>query len=587
MRGRRSGLAAIAFLPFLVAALLASAARAGDTLQRRIEGIEVVASSPWPEELSRGYAPFFVELLNREDRPHRVEVRGGSGGMGVRAEARKTVDLGPGERARFDLLSPTFFTGYNPGCSIAVRVDGGRDNWIGAVLKPSSGIADVRFVLFVARDPAAPGDPEKWGSDLSTRSVAIRATVPRASPRGDVTVAATTFDQLPRRYEGYASLDAVIIDTTHGLPPSEALDPLLAWARLGGRLAFRGTRAEEEVKKVADLAPWIEARFLRREWRGIRGYSFGHGLLVVGGDGAPFVTEAEMEAIRETLDEETDWVSGSPRSNRVRPRIPGVGDIPYRALAAVLVLFAFAIGPLNFWLVHRARRPILLLVTIPALALGASAILVGYAVFQQGLDVKVATVTATVLDQRTHRAATAEVRAIYAGLAPGPGLRPGPGASCYPEQVEPFGGSSREYVLDFDEGLLLEGDFLPVRRPETQVLLTDRVSRLRLGVREEAGALTVENGLDATIETLLVRDGQGRPWRLPGKLERGATARLVGGWTDPVEADGWRSIQPGALWPGAYLARLGSSPFADRFGVEVRELEGRHEVLGILDEGGR
>ena len=66
---------------------------------------------------------------------------------------------------------------------------------------------------------------------------------------------------------------------------------------------------------------------------------------------------------------------GGSRSSRVQPSIPELGQIPYRVFALLLLVFATAIGPVNFLWVARSRKPVRLLLTIPAIALATSLLL--------------------------------------------------------------------------------------------------------------------------------------------------------------------------------------------------------------------
>ena len=128
---------------------------------------------------------------------------------------------------------------------------------------------------------------------------------------------------------------------------------------------------------------------------------------------------------------------------------------------------------------------------------------------------------------------------------------------------------------------MLAGEFLPARQPVDQVILGDRAARLRLAIERDGDSLRVENGLDATVTALEVRDPDGEFWELGGSLAPGKSAMLVRGeWTIDT---GLRDGEPA---PATYVARLVSNPFADDCGIDTNELQGSHRVYGILDPDG-
>jgi hypothetical protein len=254
-----------------------------------------------------------------------------------------------------------------------------------------------------------------------------------------------------------------------------------------------------------------------------------------------------------------------------------------KAFMALLFLFSLVIGPVNRIVLKRMGRPNLQLVTIPAIALAFSGALLAYGIFHQGVDIKTASHTLSVLDQRTHRVSTVENRAIFVGLSPGRGLRPESGTAVFPVDLDD---RSERYAVDFDEGLLLKGTYLPVRDPRRQLILSERAARGRLAVELAEGELRVRNAFDVTIEELYVRDDAGVWFQSDGFLEPGdddvleeyeGVGELPGAFGHALSMlDGRR------LPPSSFLAIVSASSFADDCTLELNELAGRHAVVGIL-----
>jgi hypothetical protein len=139
----------------------------------------------------------------------------------------------------------------------------------------------------------------------------------------------------------------------------------------------------------------------------------------------------------------------------------------------------------------------------------------------------------------------------------------------------------------------LTGDYLPVRRPFVQALLTDQVTRLRLEVERGADAVEVSNALGGTVESLLLRDSAGDYFELSAPLAAGESQDLVA-VKRLTTVDEWRPVlvrfwSEGAttdqeLPPGSYLARADARELRDDCGIVVNELSGEHFIMGLFDE---
>jgi len=443
--------------------------------------------------------------------------------------------------------------------------------------------------VFTGRAYAA-GAAETWQNDLASH--------------GDFVVHANDFQRMSFLYEAYTSLDCVLVDTSAGLPVGERLDALLAWVRLGGTAIFFGKQRELLLEKQADWAAWTSGRFRLtpddegQARRGVRSWLVGQGRLILLDDSEPFSTSRGRALINEFVhdgDRSLDWVP-SPDGSRV-PAETGKGffaKLPLRTLTALLVLFALVVGPVNFITVRRLKKPMLLLLTVPGIALLASGGLLAFGVFHQGLDVKSVSSSWTLLDQRADQSSSAEARTFFAGSTPGTGLRLGSGTSCYSEDLQAHWGRrpSSGHRMDYTEGTLLSGAFLPVRTPVREIFLVDRTARQKLVVKEESDCVVVENALSTTIRHLVLRDSRGRWFLHEGQLESGSTIRL-----EPSSEAEDDALMQGALWriwrfrssqvlpPGTYFAKTDAPPFLDDCGIEMREIAGTHVLVGVLDIG--
>jgi len=580
----------------LLAPLLALPALAGPAAQQDVADfndlhLRATVISPWPANLSEGYMPLFVELENDSARERVVEIEARARSWGdVEHLVTRVVRVGPGERFRRELTLPAFGLDGG-GYGVLFRTGGER-----RFAYPSGGIyggaADVDPILLLRNE-----DPPQAVVDGWTQAVARREHDRGGNKTYDVSLAVVPPAEAARRYDAYTSLHAVVVDT-HDVEASQVPEAVVTWARLGGTLAFLGPNAERVAGDVPGLAGWMEARF-QLDPEELEGTVFtcGHGLLVVGEE-REFLGARDVGTLQRAMDRNPSYAPGSynqPSFLRDLP-IPGLKDVPYRFFILFLFGFAVLIGPVNFLLVKSTGRPAWLLLTIPMIALLTSASILAYGVFYQGIELKEAEETYTLLDQREHLADTIEVRCFFAGLAPTDGLRPGPATACLPFRYD-RGESDSLFLLDDRQGTVLSGEFLPVRREGSQVVLSERAARGRLALeRMSAEVLRCENGLGAPIEALAVRgaDGWTYAWEKaedeapipPGgsvelvRAELSLTDRITAWMPKPIE--GRDLTWSDGLPHSTYVARVSANPFADDAGLVPEVSVGQHVVLGVL-----
>lgn len=599
--------------------------------------IQVDVGTAWPENLSRGYFPIRVELENGDGRAHRVTLVAEVDTDGPGNRLTRSVELAPGEGTTFDLLAPAFgggagpfgFVGWFGGTEtymVRVVVDGKGESYVGSVGSFGSVGHALHPVLVLASATPTEGALAAWTEWLDRNVV---TTPVGGTPVPDVSVAAQLSSSAPAQYAAYTSLDLVVLEADGGERPTTAvLDALAAYARLGGVVAIVGRDARNLVEETPALEAWTEERFFL-DGGEFETYAVGFGLLALE-DGDVLEDGRRFRELRGLFeDHPKPTIALQDSGTRWVPEIPGFGELPYRSLTLALVLFAILIGPVNFLVLKAGGRQVLLLVTIPAIALVATLGVLGYGLLHAGLDVKSASFSLSVLDQREHRAATLELRSFYAGLTPGPGLAPEAGTSLHPQVLDVM--TRRSLGFRSEEGLL-RGDYLPVRWPAQQTILGERAARGRLQLAREGAALRAENGLGAALELLYVRDGAGREHVAPDGVAAGATAELesaVDLWLadyDATATGAAATVIPGAatprnrltrlfqvlgtdsgaqyfygglelqaaekrtlvellrehLPPGSYAALVTDPILCDPLGLEARELVGRHWVIGIL-----
>ena len=571
-----------------------------------VEGVLCDVTYNWPQRLMRGYFPLQIRLVNTNDRALSValELEPVWGSDGI---VRRNVALPAGGVAELELLLRARAHGAN-GYSVIVGVAGEevrlRNNGPGR----GRGGA-LRSILSVTQRSPEPGWKEAqtadWEAILAAESSTYHSWQPDLSPR--------TFDQLSGNWQAYTSIDSVILDLSEGSPEPAQFAALVAWCRTGGKLVVLGL-SPEELDRVPALASQSGPRFEQLpedfktfEAAGLVSYRLGFGVLILerqpSAPGEAFVAQegsaAPVAYIADRAVFLPAWTRPSfgrvSRQSWVQGTLDAFSGLPVRSLMVLMVLFALLMGPVNFLWIRKRKQPMLLLVTVPGIAVVTSVLLLLYGIFSQGLDIKSITKSWAVLDQRTQVATSAEVREVFAGSAPSGGMRPEPTTCVFPE-ARYWSGSFRSefrFVADQTDGLLLSGDYFPVRQPFSQMILSDRPTRLRLDVNDTNGSIAISNALGAGIQSLLLRASNGDYHYLKQPLGEGANTTLQPGGQSAKLAEWktdlnwiWGGGGSSGLAPGSYIAQLTAAPLQDDCEIEVNEIDGRHILLGILDNGG-
>ena len=195
--------------------------------------------------------------------------------------------------------------------------------------------------------------------------------------------------------------------------------------------------------------------------------------------------------------------------------IPGVGVAPVGAFQLLISLFVVAIGPLNYWLLSRANKLPLLLVTVPAAAAGITLLLFAYGFLMDGFGTKVRARSLTTLDQQAGEAATWTRLSYYAGMAPEEGLAFDDQTVVYPIRSASSGyetttrNDRRLLVWDADRQRLTRG-WLASRTPAQYLTITSRATARHIDIAPRGDAVEVTNRLGVGIVVLAIEDHQGK-----------------------------------------------------------------------------
>ncbi len=204
--------------------------------------------------------------------------------------------------------------------------------------------------------------------------------------------------------------------------------------------------------------------------------------------------------------------------------IPGVGLVPVTNFQILITLFVVVIGPVNYYLLRRWGKLNLTVLTVPTGALFLTAALLLYALFSDGLSVRLRARSMTRIDQTIGEATCWSRLSYYAGLAPAGGLVFSGDTAVVPLEVQPVAGIEGGPRRSVDwtrtdrsksnsplEQHLSEG-WLNSRTPTQMITARIRKSAARLEIQPATSSgqpPLVKNHLGTDIVRLVLTDNDG------------------------------------------------------------------------------
>ena len=237
--------------------------------------------------------------------------------------------------------------------------------------------------------------------------------------------------------------------------------------------------------------------------------------------------------------------------------------VPLTTLCVIMVFFVLLIGPVNFLVLKRYHKELWSLVTIPVLSLIFSGTVILSVLFTEGFYSKGKASVETFIDQRTGLTASRGSFAIYAPIA----------SSTFQFDADDLlyfhdPGTIRGEVKDkyiFSSGLL-----------RSRMSFSYAVSRAgsrseKIAVSEKNGSIEIVNGLGVPLTKCLLKNSEGKLFRLQAPLAPGARAALKPSTPLPEERVPSKNC---------YTAQV-SKPFFITCGATPDKYEYKETIKGI------
>jgi len=518
-----------------------------------------------------GFGFVLVAAENRDDTAHRVVVDLASRSWGSSSIAvHRELLLGPRELGRCFLPLPT--TSDN-GMQLDLEVDGTA--YPGSI--SGSNTHGATGLLVATRS-----DAEPWGLTV------MQAIQRVGKPPAEVVPAAP--EDLPADWRLFTGFCAVVVDGRTRLP-DDVQDALVRYVRSGGTIVIGS------VDRLP--AGELRQRCVATDSGGIARCGLGQFVVVA--------TDGDTTALRERLAAlpqagSTGWPA--PQALLQEQFVPGLGEAPVLVFLVVILLFAFVVGPLNFLLLRRWRRPLLVLVTVPLCGIGTTLAMLGYGLVHDGLGVRGVVRSWTLLDQDRHEATSLAARTLFAGLSPDLLTIAPDGFVLAPRTTFRDDRSSPDRWQFDPVANVLDGGVLPSRASTPLLSARQGIARQRLRARTAGDRLELLlDGGVVPIGEVLLHDADGRMWLgeapflLPATdaAARAALDRWLGAAGVLVTRTQGSGSEVSSVHPfvasllggrelprGSYAASVAEAPWLDEHGLHVAYDQIQHFVVGRL-----
>ncbi len=275
-----------------------------------------------------------------------------------------------------------------------------------------------------------------------------------------------------------------------------------------------------------------------------------------------------------------------------------IETVSARWLMLIIYLFAFLIGPVNVFVLHRLGRRILVFVTVPVASFICCVFIYGYYVIFESSTLLGKRNALILLDERDNRAITLANYSIYSARRRSEGFRFDMQTEVFPVNRNDYRSNDSGKCIVLDEDQHLREGWIKPKIPRYMHLRSIQTRRERLSLTARNGSLEMMNGLGADIEEVVFMTSGGRVFRST-QVRAGATSVMeeVKGITagssslPETVSRGWFNIfdhikvSPYSyLKPGTYVARLSRSPFLRQAIDEEAAMTETACLIGILKE---
>lgn len=329
----------------------------------------------------------------------------------------------------------------------------------------------------------------------------------------------------PEDWRGWSSLrEFVLTEEDWTAMPTPVRRAMLEWIALGGRAIF--LTADTDGERLDRLG--LPAR------RADGHRSVGAGEIIPLADSAILAPSADdpfADEFAGVIERPTEWLNLSWSGDGLG-RSAGFGerDLPVAAILVFLGLLATIAGPVNILLFAGRGRPSRIFWTTPAIALVATAFLLGLMFFRDGIGGAGVRRTLVLLDPDRNTMAVLQEQFSRTGILLGRSFPIREPSWMLPQPTD--SGSISTIGMSRSAGSFVEidderrtGDWFSSRSDQAFTLQAVRPGRGRIELLGPPDAPEVLSSLDVPLARLFFLDDEGRWWKT-GPLDAGERRRL-------------------------------------------------------------
>lgn len=402
-------------------------------------------------------------------------------------------------------------------------------------------------------------------------------------------------DQLDSRWLFYSRFDALVFYADSLAKMSNEIRAgIFDYIRAGGRMLVLGDFQPPEDFKPGRLNNIAGVS-------SFKGFTSGFGKLIcVAADTLTTVATASGNPFPDLVDEPLGRVSG--RSTfPLRFHDTELANVSVQWLMIVIYAFAFLIGPVNVYVLHKIGRKIWVFWTVPlASAVCCFFIFTYYWIFESS-QLLVKKQALTFLDERSNRAITLANMAVFSSSSRSEGFKFSFDTEVRPTFERSYRSNDGGKIINLDDDQRFAEGWIRPKVPRYLHMRSVQRRRERLTVEGSGSDLQVLNGLGADIKVVYVMMPDGKAYEC-NNLKSGSRGplnlamRFHGskkhvGSKEMVEVfsrewyDEYRGLYQNperVLQPGMYIAQLDGTPFMEKQTFENAGSQEDSVVVGIM-----
>ncbi|NCB37438.1 MAG: hypothetical protein EOM80_01605 [Erysipelotrichia bacterium] len=275
-----------------------------------------------------------------------------------------------------------------------------------------------------------------------------------------------------------------------------------------------------------------------------------------------------------------------------------IETVSARWLMAIIYLFAFLIGPVNVFVLHRIRRKIWVFFTVPFASLLCCSFIYTYYVIYESSTFKIKRQSLTLLDERENRAITLANYAVFSSRSRPEGFHYDMNTEVYPITKDDYRSNDAGRYIFLDEDQHFADGWIKPKVPRYMHIRSIQNRRERVQLLKTAAGYDLVNGLGEDIQEIWLLTRDNICWKASfAKAGEKTQMQQVGVGMPVVRSfaaiydDKWFNCLESLkrhpqdfLSSGTYIARLKASPFLKQAIETAAETTDEAYVIGILKE---